>query len=376
MNILICGDFSPVGKLLDLFEKKLFEQVLGDVKPVVEKNDYSIVNFETCVAKSGDTPIKKYGPNLCCTARAIDALKWAGFNCVTLANNHFRDFGKNGVLQTIDAIKKADMDYVGGGKNFEEASNILFKQVYNETIAIINVCEHEFSIAIGENEGSNPIDVIRVYQDIQDAKKKADYVLVIVHGGHEHFQLPSLRMQKTYRFFIDVGADAVVNHHQHCFSGFETYKRKPIFYGIGNFCFDNFSKDKNRESPWYFGYMVHLFFSKEKIDFEIFPYSQCEKSLSIRLLEKNAFDRKIESLNEIIANSNKLKAECDKFYQEKHIIYEMAFEPYKGKIARKLFKMGLLPRFLTKEESLYQLINIIECESHRDRVLQILKGKI
>ena len=51
---------------------------------------------------------------------------------------------------------------------------------------------------------------------VEEAKKKADFVLVIVHGGSEHFQLPTPRMQATYRFFVDAGADAVVNHHQHC----------------------------------------------------------------------------------------------------------------------------------------------------------------
>jgi poly-gamma-glutamate synthesis protein (capsule biosynthesis protein) len=45
-------------------------------------------------------------------------------------------------------------------------------------------------------------------------------------------------MVETYRFFIEAGADAVVNHHQHCICGYEVYKGKPIFYGLGNFCFD------------------------------------------------------------------------------------------------------------------------------------------
>lgn len=43
-------------------------------------------------------------------------------------------------------------------------------------------------------------------------------------------------MQEIYRFFVDIGADAVINHHQHCYSGYEVYKEKPIFYGLGNFC--------------------------------------------------------------------------------------------------------------------------------------------
>ena len=42
-------------------------------------------------------------------------------------------------------------------------------------------------------------------------------------------------MKETYRFFVDCGADAVINHHQHCYSGYEYYKDKFICYGLGNF---------------------------------------------------------------------------------------------------------------------------------------------
>lgn len=376
MNILVCGDYSPVGRHLELLEKNCFNKIFGNVKSTIEENDYSIVNFETCVATLEDKPIKKHGPNLSCSAKAVDALKWVGFSCVTLANNHFRDFGENGVLRSLDAFKKNGIDYVGGGENLESAKKILFKQVCGETVAIINVCEHEFSVATVNHEGCNPIDAMDVYYDIQDAQKRADYVLVIVHGGHEHFQLPSLRMQKLYRFFIDAGADAVVNHHQHCFSGYEKYKGKPIFYGIGNFCFDNLWPPQKKFDPWNYGYMVQLKFFDKKVDFVLIPYSQCVEDPSIKLLDQKVFEEKIENLNKIIVNPQKLKIECDKFYYKKHFVYEIAFEPYMSRVARKLFKLGLLPHFLTKGKALYQLINFIECESHRDCVLQILKGKM
>ena len=98
----------------------------------------------------------------------------------------------------------------------------MYKRKDGETLAIINCCEHEFSIADDDSAGANPLNPIQQYYKIKEARLNADYVLVIVHGGHEMYQLPSLRMVDTYRFFIDAGADAVVNHHQHCFSGYET----------------------------------------------------------------------------------------------------------------------------------------------------------
>ena len=59
---------------------------------------------------------------------------------------------------------------------------------------------------------------------------------MIVHGGHECYNLPSPRMQKQYLFYADQGADIVVGHHTHCISGYEVYKGVPIYYSLGNFC--------------------------------------------------------------------------------------------------------------------------------------------
>ena len=74
----------------------------------------------------------------------------------------------------------------------------------------------------------NPISI---YYDLLEARKNADIIICITHGGHEGYNLPSPRMQSLYRFSIDCGADVVVNHHQHCYSGYEQYHNGYIFFG-------------------------------------------------------------------------------------------------------------------------------------------------
>ena len=155
---------------------------------------------------------------------------------------------------------------------------MLYKQIGKETLAIVNCCEHESSIASDEHGGSNPLNPIAQYYAIQEAKKKADYVLVIMHGGVEHYQLPTPRMRETYRFFIDARADAVINHHQHCYSGYEIYQGKPIFYGLGNLCFDRSDK---RGSIWDEGYLVELSFANSLITHRIIPYHQCDAEAKV-----------------------------------------------------------------------------------------------
>jgi len=104
-------------------------------------------------------------------------------------------------------------------------------------IGVINACEHEFSIADNEHGGSNALDLINMQEDITEVRKEADFVVLILHGGIEQYHYPTPRMKRWYRHFVDLGADAVVNHHQHCINGYEVYKGKPIFYGLGNFYF-------------------------------------------------------------------------------------------------------------------------------------------
>nr|MCR4919109.1 CapA family protein [Prevotella sp.] len=310
MKILVAGDLLPFGRVAELFDQKRFEEVLGQVQGRIKKADYSLVNFECPICIGDETPIEKQGPNHKCSDSVIGALLYAGFNGVTLANNHFRDFGNIGCENTLRLFDANCVDHVGGGMDATEAAHILYKKVKGLKLAIINCCEHEFSIATKHNAGSNPLNPIRQYYDIREARSKADYVLVIVHGGHELWQLPSPRMKQTYQFFIDAGADAVVNHHQHCFSGYEIYKGKPVVYGLGNFCFD---KQNYFRGLWEFGYMVEI--ETETNELTLYPYEQCKAKPTIKLMdERTEFDKQINKLNAIITDNDRLQEETDNYY--------------------------------------------------------------
>ncbi len=154
---------------------------------------------------------------------AMEVVKDAGFDMLTLANNHFRDQGQTGVCNTLICADSVGLNYVGGGKSLEEARKINYQSIKDIIFAFINVCEQEYSIAEDEYGGSNPYDLINIHKDIVEAKQRADYVILIIHGGIEHYPLPSPRMKREYRYFVEQGADVVINHHQHCCSGYEVY---------------------------------------------------------------------------------------------------------------------------------------------------------
>lgn len=374
IKILIAGDYSPKNRISNLIEKKDFGSIFDEIKPYFDGVDYSILNLEApIVTDSACQPIKKAGPALKCSDKTIASLKYLGVDCVTLANNHFKDYGVHGVTTTMNFCDLAGIDYVGAGQNLSEAQKVLYKRIGDSKIAIINCCEHEYSIANETESGSNPLDPITQYYIIKEARSKADYVIVIVHGGIEHYRLPSPRMVDTYRFFIDSGADAVINHHQHCFSGYEVYKDKPIFYGLGNFCFDWEGK---RDSIWNYGYLVNLILEKNKIDFEIVPYEQCNNTPTVLPVSGDTtieIERQISNLTEIIRDNQKINDEYNRFLNRADQHFKVCL--WSNSYLKELCIRGYLPTLISSK-FLRSLQNRIMCESHRDRLLHSIKQKI
>ena len=369
IRLLIAGDFAPAGRVKSLIETEKYEELFGQVLSLTQEQDYSIVNLEAPIVVNGAKPIKKTGPNLICKKNTLESVRYAGFDCVTLANNHVRDYGDIGVFDTLSSCNEMGIDIVGAGINLEEANKVLYKIIKNKKIGFVNFCEKEFSIATTNNAGANPLNIVSNYYKIQEAKQQADYLIVIIHGGHEFYQLPSPRMKETYRFFADAGANVIINHHQHCYSGYEVYKETPIFYGLGNFCFD---KKEHRNSLWNEGYMVQLLINNDKINFDLIPYLQCNEKPNIELLENNSLIySKINRLNKIISDDKALWESFSNFVNNGEKAMLSLFEPYDNRYLKGLRRRGLIPSFISKKKKRL-LLNIMRCDAHRDVMISIL----
>lgn len=378
MRILIAGDFCPRDRVAQLIENESDIKVIPPpVKHLINKGiDYRIVNFECAVADASVSGITKCGPHLHCTDKAVRYLKECGFDCVTLANNHFRDYGDEGVKRTLIALEQQGIDYMGGGENLEEASKTLHKTIDGKKAAFINVCENEFSIASESRGGSAPIDVVGVCHRIKEAKEQgAQHVIVIVHGGHEHWQYPSPRMKKWYRFFVENGADAVVNHHQHCYSGYEVYHGKPIFYGLGNFCFDH---PKKRGGIWNEGYMVILDITEDGIGYELIPYKQCDETPSVELMtgpHKQTFEQMVKAISNTIEDERLLGEKYKEFLNHKSKTIITSFTPYNSEYVRAAVGRRWIP-YLIPRNKMAEMLDFISCEAHRDLLIEVMQKKI
>lgn len=374
MNVIVAGDFCDNNRVSSFIKEGKYSLLFDGIRPIIKEADFAVVNFEFPVVMNEAHPIDKWGPSLKGSTSAVNAIKYAGFNICTLANNHIMDYGADSCMNTKQLLEENGIHTVGVGKNIYEASEILYIDHNNEKLAIINCCENEFSIADETTVGANPLNPISQYYKIREAKTKSDYVLVIVHGGTETYQLPSPRMQETYRFFIDSGADAVVNHHQHCYSGYEYYKEKPIIYGLGNLLFD---KSDIPVGTWNEGYFVNLYFKNDSISInKIYPYKQCKEDVKIEMMneeEKNEFEIIINRLNIIIADKLRLRAEYEEWTKRSRKRLLTIFEPYSSRITLGLYMRHLLPSFLCKKKKL-EIRNYLFCESHVD-ALKILLSR-
>lgn len=367
-KIFVSGDFGYRGRTQESIRRGEGITLFAPLIDTIAYSDLAIVNFESPVG----TPayfIPKCGPSLCSEKEAIKTLKEVGFSLITLANNHFYDCGEYGVNATLNACREYSVDTVGGGVDIHSATEPYVKILNDEKLVIINACETEFSIASDSSGGAAPLDIIGISQQILKYKDDSK-VIVIIHGGHEFYQLPSVRMQKLYRFFIELGAYSVINHHQHCYSGYELYLGRPIFYGLGNFLFD--SASNKRDSLWNYGYAVLL--DTENIsEFTIIPYVQSNESAGIRLMDSNEildFTKKIHDLCVIINDPNSLKIEESQFFSKLGLI--SVLNPFYNGLTSKLYSKKWFPSFITKKHRLYQL-HYLQCESHRDALLYNLK---
>ena len=363
------GDFCPWLRVENTFKTNDWQPLFKDVKPFFDQNDLNILDLECPLTTSNDA-IKKTGPHIKSLPETAIILNHLNCELVATANNHFKDYGWKGMQETYETLNKYKISWFGSGATINEASKTFYWRKNDATIAFINVTENEWTTTHDSNSGCHPIDLAAIFTKIQEAKENADFVVLIAHGGHEHYELPSPRIKKWYRFFVDAGANAVIAHHTHIISGYEIYKDAPIFYSLGNFCFDWHGL---QNKAWNKGMMVRLNFEKSKpITFDIEFVSQNNDEAGLFLFtaeEKSKMLSHLQNLNTIIANDSLLENEFKKYVASWKPIMNTWIQPYKGKIMAGLYKRGFLPSIITNNKKLLYT-NLIQCEAHRDILLE------
>lgn len=170
------------------------------------------------------------------------ALRDAGFTILSLANNHLPDFGPQGLLDTLQYLNNAGIGHTGAGKTEAEAFAAKFIEVKGLKLAFLAFTDPalvpESYLADAEHPGVAFFEQEKVRAAVQDAREKADFVVVSMHAGTEYEPAPDLAQTRFARLVVDAGADLVLGHHPHVVQKIEKYKGKYIMYSLGNFVFD------------------------------------------------------------------------------------------------------------------------------------------
>ncbi|MFA6437195.1 MAG: CapA family protein [Candidatus Paceibacterota bacterium] len=181
--------------------------------------------------------------------RATEGLKLAGFDVLSIANNHMGDWSTPAFEDTLNRLTEAGIDYVGGGFNQTEAYSPLKKTIKDTLFcffAYTDLGPRSFE-AGDDKSGMAFLDIESAQNDIEKNKNSCDLIIVSIHFGEEYKEKADSRQKTITKALVDSGANLIVGHHSHIISEVETIDNTQVFYSLGNFIFDQLFSDKTRE---------------------------------------------------------------------------------------------------------------------------------
>lgn len=368
-TILIGADFVPTESNRDLFVSDDLHSLLGDelIKRLQDAS-FRIFNLEVPLTDA-PTPIDKNGPNLIAPVSAVQTFQKVSVNLFTVANNHIMDQGEAGLRSTLATLQQCGIDYVGAGEDAENAKKPFFFSFAGKKVGVYACAEHEFSFAAQDRFGANPFDPLFSLDHIENAKRQCDYLIVLYHGGKEHYRYPSPDLRKVCRRCVDKGANLVVTQHSHCIGCREDYHGGTIVYGQGNFLFD----EENNEY-WNTSLLLMIDGSFRVSEIPLVKYGN-----GVRLAEGAEGENVLAAYKERsrqIEDETFVEREYAIFAEKSRVNYLAAFsgkESLLFKILNKLSGNKLRTWKINRKFGKRQLLalwNYIECEAHRELILR------
>jgi poly-gamma-glutamate synthesis protein (capsule biosynthesis protein) len=230
-----CKDCSPLG--WDLPYTKRTGNA-GALRHLIERADLAIANFENPAPDA--FRYHTSGTVFSADPKLIAGLANVGIDWVGIANNHIRDAGGTGLLQTIANLRRYGIAASGAGRNLTAARTPSVLTAAGVKVAFLAYDTIAKSYgATPTRIGSAQLSAKAVREDVAKARAAgARVVIVFPHWGTEYDPTPFKGQQALARAAIDAGADMVIGNHAHWAGAVETYKGRPIWYALGNFVFD------------------------------------------------------------------------------------------------------------------------------------------
>lgn len=251
VTLVAVGDLCFAGGVDRAYDRSARGYPFAHIADVLRKADIAFGNLECVLSNRGSPVPKRY--NFRGRPAWAARIREAGFDIVSMANNHTQDYGRAAMMDTIQALRSASVRSVGAGATLTEARKLQTITVRGLRVGflaylgmfppILPIVADRPSVAMGYPD--------RVATDVRRARGRVDVLVVSLHAGVEGSLVPSSRQREIAFAAVDAGADLILGHHPHVVQPIVKRGKATIAYSLGN-CVFNPSPSflKNPKGPW------------------------------------------------------------------------------------------------------------------------------
>ena len=235
VSLVAVGDVMLGGRLRRVIAEHDEDYPFAGVRPLLRRAQILVGNLEGPLAQVARRQERNF--SYCVHPRLAGALARAGFSAMTLANNHLLDCGREGVVETLEALEAVGVAPLGAGRDRKAAHAPRIFEAGGRRIGVLAYYWNRRTAATSTLPGSAMDTRRELEEDIRDLRGRVDHVVAIFHWGVPYVREPAEDDRQKARFAVECGADAVIGHHPHIVQPFEIWQGRPIFYSVGNFTF-------------------------------------------------------------------------------------------------------------------------------------------
>ena len=245
LHLVAVGDLMLARALGYAIQSGDLSYPFDSVTSELEIADVTVGNLESALGDLGQPAAKSY--TFRAPPAAADSLAGAGFDLLTLANNHALDYGPEALLQAIQLLDERGIAVVGAGTDASSAREPAIVEHEGLKLAFLGYVDVPVEVsgfdtrswsATGLSPGLAWAELDQITKDVAAANEKSDVVIVLLHSGYEYVEPPSPAQMLAAQAAVDAGADLVIGHHAHVLQGVEFRGNSVIAYGLGNFAFE------------------------------------------------------------------------------------------------------------------------------------------
>ncbi|MFZ2310841.1 MAG: CapA family protein [Patescibacteria group bacterium] len=282
-NILVFGGdimlSRTVNQKMETYQN--YQWPFEKIATLFSEADLAIANLESPFLLNSKYDVKTGSFSFKANPKSAASLSLAGFDVLSLANNHILNQGIKGVKDTYQVLSESGISYVG-----TKDSKLVVKESQGVKFAFLAYSYDSTSLLIAN------LDVKQLAVDIKEAKTKADVVIILMHAGTEYTRQPNWQQKEFAHIAIDNGADLVVGHHPHWPQIIESYQGKTIIYSLGNLVFDQMWSKETSE-----GLVAKAYFKDKELDrLDYIPISISDYGQAVIMPDGPAKDKLLKSV--------------------------------------------------------------------------------